>query len=157
MKGVFLLFSDTHEGYRGGWEGLTAKRATQLVANVPLTIGRLVIRYAKFGAEFMDALIERVGKSEVKHLYLCYTSVGDEEGGQEAGRRLANMLSSNDHIERLKLWDTDLLVSENVEEWGDALMKATNLTKLELHGVGSEIVGKLQERTKDREPELKIW
>ena len=65
------------------------------------------------------------------------------------------MLSSNDHIERLTL-RTHLLVSENVEEWGDALMKATNLTELKLWGVTDEIVGKLQERTKDREPKLNI-
>ena len=104
----------------------------------------------------MHAVMERVGKSKVKHHDLASTLVGNQKVNQEVGRRLADILLLNDHIKILKLTHTDLLVSENAEEWVDTLMKSKNLITLNLYGVGDKIVGKLKEQTWDHEPILDI-
>ena len=47
-------------GSEGGFSGLTATRATQLMSHLPLTIKQLTIVNAEFGSEFMEALIQQV-------------------------------------------------------------------------------------------------
>merc|ERR1712008_154689 len=134
---------------------LTATRATQLMSHLPLTIKRLIIVDAEYGSEFMEALIEQVGKfKNLEKLGIFNTKVGDEKGGQEAGVRLAKVLATNTTIKSLELYDTDLIGSDNVVEWGDALIKNTTLTDLSLYGVDEEIKEKLRTKTKDRTPKI---
>ena len=56
MRGELCLDFNSH----GVFGGLTATRATQLVAHIPLTIENVIIADAKYGVDFMEALIERV-------------------------------------------------------------------------------------------------
>jgi len=143
-----IRFNFDSDGAFGGW---TTARATQMVSHLPLSIDVLVILYAKYGSEFWDALIERVTQfHNLNKLELWNTSVGDEEGGQEVGVRLAKMISTNTTIKKLELYDTDLIGADNAEQWGDALMKNVTLTKLSLRGVGYEILDKLKAETKNR-------
>jgi len=130
------------------WSGLTAVRATQLVAHLPLTIETLTIVDGKFGAEFVDALIERVRVSTALiYLKLTDTLVGGrDEAGKEAGVRLAKVLASNTTIERLELLRTDLVGPENVVEWGDALVQNRTLKTFTLYGVAAEIDDELREK-----------
>ena len=81
---------------------------------------------------------------------------GDEEGGKEAGVRLANVLTTNTTITRLNLRRTNLIGSDNVAQWGDALMRNKTLNNLSLRGVGADIRDELKAKTKDRTPDLKI-
>merc|ERR1711935_1047564 len=106
------------------------------MAHLPLTIKELSIENANFGAEFVEALIQQVGKfKNLEKLRISNTYVsdekgiwntlvrlvggkkGDEKGGQEAGVRLAKVLATNATIKELYLWYTDLIGSDNVEEW----------------------------------------
>jgi len=141
----------------GPWGGLTAVQATELVAHLPLTIDTLWIENAEYGIEFMRALIERVKKfHNMKGLYIQSTLVGGEEEGQEAGLRLAGILSCNTTIDYIVL-PAGLIGAKNVEEWGNALMENKTLTRFEYDGeLGDEIVDELQTKTEDREPKLEI-
>jgi len=116
---------------------LTAAQATQLVAHLPPTIESLIIAEANYGVEFLEALIERVKQlHDMKELTIENTLVGGDGGGQQVGLRLAEILSTNTTIERLHLWNTDLIGTENVEQWGDALMKNDTMTELNLKLIG---------------------
>jgi len=72
------------------------------------------------------------------------------------GVRLAKVLATNTTITFLRLGDTDLIGSDNVVEWGDALMENKTLAMLGMLGLDEEIKAKLRTRTKDRTPNLEI-
>merc|ERR1740136_180867 len=144
-------------GSTGGFSGLTATRAIQLMSHLPLTIKRLDIFNAEFGSEFMEALIKQVEQFEnLEWLWICNTLVGGEKGGQEAGVQLAKVLAANTTIKSLNLWSTDLIRSDNVVQWGDALIENKTLTRFALVGVDGEKMEKLRTKTKDRTPTLTI-
>jgi len=139
------------------WNGLPADRATELIAHLPLTVRKLQIYNADYGPGFMEALIQHVGESStLRRLDLINTLVGDEEEGQEAGVWLAHILASNENIKSLMLYETDLMGSNNITQWGDALMKNKTLTLLSMRGVGIKIKDELKRMTKDRTPNLDI-
>jgi len=152
----------------GPFEGFSAARATQMVAHLPLTIDVLSIWGAKYSSDFWDALIEQVKQfHNLNKLDICETSVGDDKGGQEVGLRLAEMMSTNTTIKRLELDDTDLIGADNVEQWGDALMKNNTLTELMLRvggydddgdeiEDGDEFVDKLKTKTENRALKLEF-
>jgi len=150
-----MKFDFYSNGPFGGW---TTARATQMVSHLPLTISALSIYSAKYGSEFLVALIERVAQfHNLNKLDLWHTSVGDEKGGQKVGLRLAKMISTNTTIKNLELgFTTDLLGADNAEQWGDALMKNDTLTELMLRGVADDIVDKLKAETKNRALQLKF-
>jgi len=80
------------------------------------------------GLKLVDALIRQVDQfKNLEYLQIYNTSVGDEKGGQEAGVRLAKVLATNTTIKRLWLINTDLIGTDNVVEWGDALMENKTL------------------------------
>merc|ERR1740136_115354 len=134
--------------------GISSVQATQLITNLPQNIDMLDITCTNFEAEFWDALIQRVGgTSNWKKLELWKMQ---EEELEKTGVRLAHALSSNTSITKLTLWNTNLLGSSNVKEWGAALMENSTLTELELYEVDTEIEEKLKEMTKDRTLKLKI-
>jgi len=144
-------------GSTGGFSGLTATRAIQLMSHLPLTIKRLDIFNAEFGSEFMEALIKQVEQFEnLEGFAISDTLVGGEKGGQEAGVRLAKVLSANTTIKILFLYDTDLIGIDNVVQWGDTLIENKTLTYLSLAGVDEEIKWKLRTKIKDRTPNLII-
>jgi len=100
MRGELCLDFNSN----GVFGELTEIRATQLVAHLQLTIEDVIIADAKYGVDFMEALIERVKKlHNLKELTIEMTSVGAEEEGIEVGLQLANALSPNTSIERLSL------------------------------------------------------
>jgi len=139
-------------GSKGEFSGLNAARATQLVSHLPLTMKRLTIVDAKFGAEFVDALIERVRQFKNLEELMTYDTLvgGGEKEGQEVGVRLAKALAVNTTIKQLVLDSKDLFGSDNVLQWGDALMENKTLTDLSLWGVKAEIHEELRTKTKDR-------
>jgi len=140
-----------------GWSGLTADRAIQLIVHLPITIVMLGIRSGNFGSKFMEALIQRVSKaSKLKCLEIDDTLVGFEEGREEIGVKLAEVMASDNTIEDLWLWNTDLLVSNNAKQWGDALVKNTTLSCLRLSGVEDDIQSDLKTISKNRIPKLDI-
>ena len=142
----------------GPWSGLTAARAIELVAHLPPTIEKLTIENAEFGREFMDALIDGVKVfHNLNFLWLNKTLVGGKDGGQEAGLRLAEVIASHTSIKQLNLCDTDLIGTDNVEQWGDALLQNKTLTKFSLDRTTKEIKEQLKEKTKDRSPKLCIF
>ena len=51
---------------------------------------------------------------------------------------------------------TDLLVMENVEQWGVALSTNKTIETLEWKGVEADVVKKLEDFTKERTPQLTI-
>merc|ERR1712008_293356 len=138
---------------------LTAAQATQLAEHLPPTIESLIIAEANYGVEFLEALIERVKLlNEVKELTIENTFVGGDEGeGQLVGLRLAEILSTNTTIERLHLWNTDLIGTENVEQWGDALMKNDTMTELDLKLMGDDWGGSRDHRPHSRIIDLLIF
>jgi len=145
-------------GSKGEFSGLNATRAAQLVSHLPLSIKRLTIVDAEFDAEFVDALIERVKQFKSLEDLMTYdTSVGGEKEGQEVGARLAKVLAVNTTIKQLVLDSRYLFGSDNVVQWGDALMENKTLTDLSLWGVNAEIYEELRTKTKDRTPELVIY
>jgi len=141
----------------GMWGGLSAARATQLVSNIPLTAETFVIRNAKYGSKFMEAVIKRVNQfNNLKVLRIWNTVVGGKEKGLEVGLRLAKIMSTNTTIKLLFLCNTNLIGVDNARKWGDALMINNTLTKLILSGVGEEIVEGLMAKTKNRSLKLEI-
>jgi len=109
------------------------------------------------GLKLVDALIRQVDQfKNLEYLQIYNTYVGDENGGQEAGVRLANVLATNTTMTTLNLQWTDLIGSDIVVEWGDALMENKTLTTCYLTGVDYEIEEKLRTKTKDRTPSLDI-
>jgi len=139
------------------FDGLTAARATQLAAHIPLSIESLIILHANYSSEFWDALIERLKHfHNLKTLDMSAIRVGGDEGGQEVGQRLAKMISTNTTIKTLELVDTELIRADNVEQWGDALMENNTLTELYLGRVKDEMKDQLDTKTKDRTPKLEI-
>ena len=132
MRGELCLDFNTN----GVFGELTAIRATQLVAHLQLTIENAIIADAKYGVDFMEALIERVKElHNLKELTIERTLVGGEEEGREVGLQLAKALSTNTSIERLSLWYTNLIGQDNVKQWGDALIENDTLTELNLKGI----------------------
>ena len=141
----------------GPWGGLTTTQATELVAHLPLTIDELYIDNADYIIDFIMTLIERIKYfHNMKELYIWKTSVGGKEEGQEAGSRLAEIMSCNATIKDLLL-PAGLIGVNNFEQWGIALMENKALTRFLFNGeLGDEIVDQLKMKTKDRTPELEI-
>lgn len=80
-KGTMLLEFRTI----GPFGGLTAARATQMVAHLPLTIDELDIWDAKYSFEFWNTLIERVNQfHNLNKLWIDETLVGGEGGGAKS-------------------------------------------------------------------------
>ena len=79
-----------------------------------------------------------------------------EEGGQEFGVRLAEVLASNTTIETIELEETNLIDEENQEQWGDALLQNTTITRLSLEGIESDVFEYLKAKTADRSPPLEF-
>lgn len=139
------------------WSGLTRDRVTKLVTYFPLTIIGLEIWNSNFGFYFMKLIHQISLLCNLNFLDMKNSVVGDEEEGEELGTQLAYELSSNDSIKFLCLWNTDLLGSSNVKEWGDYLLKNSTLIDLSLRGVKTEIVSELKERLKNHVPHLDIY
>jgi len=148
----------------GNFDYLTDEKATELVQHLPLTIKKLKIWYATFRSEFMDALIERVKKFEkLEELVIHYTYVGDEKGvlldvggekrGQKVGGCLANVLGDSTTIKSLRVYNIDLVGSENMEVWKEALMKNRTLTILDLCD-DEDLKKQLEIKTKDHSSKL---
>ena len=156
-KGSVSVDMDFDFDADGPWSGLTAVQATELVAHLPLTIDELWIGNAKYGIKFMRALIKRVKKfHNLKELNIGRTLVGGEEEWQEAGLRLAEILSCNTTIEDITL-PAGLIGAKNVEEWGNTLMENKTLTEFVYDGeLGDDIVDELNKKTEDRETKLLI-
>ena len=70
--------------------------------------------------------------------------------------QLVNAMAINNSIKTVYLYDTDLVVMGNIEQWGVALTTNKTLKKLGFKGVKSEVVEKLKEITKDRTTQLTI-
>jgi len=139
------------------WGDLTVVQAAQLMAHLPLNINTLYIDNAAYGAEFMDAVIQRIKQfSNIKYLFIVRTTVVGEEGGQEVGVRLAEVLATNTTITDIIMDNTNLIDDKNKEQWGDALLRNKTVTKLSLSGVESEIVDYLKTKTAARSPPLEI-
>jgi len=147
--------------------GLDSAQATLLVTNLPLAIENLKIKNSKHGVEFMNSLVQRVGKlNNLKKLWIDNDTLeSGEEGGQDDGGKdegqtadsnLTMMLSTNKTIEELHLYNTDLFRTDNVEMWAKALMQNSTIRRLWLIGVGKEVRDDLTEKTKDRKLELKV-
>jgi len=136
-----------------GWSGLTADRAIQLVAHLPPTVPELWINYANFGKGFVEAVIQHTaGSTNLKELNLRNSIVGGEEESSELGIRLAEVISTNNTITSLNVQSTKLLVSTNVKEWENALMKNTTLTTLLQDSFSQE----LSDATRERKPHLTV-
>lgn len=84
----------------------------------------------------------------LKALWIYKTCVGGKKG-QETELWLAQILSTNTTIETLELMFTDLIGINNVEKWGDALMKNNILTQLCLSGVEEKSKDQLRTKTKN--------
>ena len=110
---------------------------------------------AEYGAEIYDALIERIKQfKSLKWLLLFDSKVVGEDGGQEVGVCLAEVLSSNNTVETLGL--EDLINDNNKEQWGVALLQNETITRLALDGVESNLVDYLKAKTAERSPQLEI-
>jgi len=141
----------------GSWSGLTASRAIDLVAHLPLTIEMLTVKNADFGREFIEAVIDGVKEfHNLKFFMLDNNFVGETDVGQEVGVRLAEVLASHTSIEQLYLWNTDLIGKDNLKQWGNTLLNNKKLTYLGLDGVTEKMKEQLREATKDRSPQLDI-
>jgi len=164
MRGEMGFDFESGRGYMGfnsesvgAFGNLTGSQATELIEHLPLYFDELRIRNAKYGLEFVNGLIKRVNVfHNLKELMLYNTLVGGEEGGQEAGLQFAEMLSTNTTIKVLVLTRTDLITTENVEKWGDALMQNNTVTRLGIGGMGVEIENRLKTKTENRTPGLYI-
>jgi len=146
-------------GSNGPFGGLTAARATQMVAHLPLTIDECFVwrAGAKYGFEFWDALFERVNQfHNFNKLTINDFNVDGKAVGQEGGVWIANMMSTNTTIKTLELRDTDLMGADNIEQWGDSLMTNNTLTDLEGKGFEDEIIEQLRTITENRVLKLKI-
>jgi len=88
----------------------------------------------------MDAMIDWIEKksTNLKSLKILYTCVcgRNVDEGRDVGIRLAKTLAANSTIESLKLIETDLMGSRNVDEWSKAFDKMTSLKKLVCRGMG---------------------
>jgi len=144
-------------GPNDNWSGLNLTRATQLISHIPLTIEGLVIREAKFGLEFFEALARRIKDfTNLKSLTIWDSLIEVEEGGRDAGVTLAEALASNSTINRLNLYSTNLMEPANAAQWADALRKNVTLTTLCLDNVDSGIEEELRVSMKERVPKLDI-
>merc|ERR1719491_39564 len=104
-----------------------------------------MINEAAYGAEFMDAVTQRIKQfSNIKYLFIVRTTVVGEEGGQEVGVRLAEVLATNTTITSIFMDDSNLIDDKNKEQWGDAMLRNKTVTKLSLEGVETEVVDYLK-------------
>jgi len=143
--------------YGSGWNKLTAEKAVDLISHLPPTVKNLYISHADFGAEFIDTVTKHIQTtSQLDFLGLNRTVAGGEEG-RKAGKRFAGAIALNVTIKQLYLHCTDLVVADNVEEWGVALMSNKTLEELYLEGVEDDVIKRLKEATKTRSPYLLIW
>jgi len=157
----------------GPWINLTPTRAIELVAHLPPTIEQLTVKNAEFGREFIEAVIDRVkefhnlkflmldkalvgGTDNLKFHMLDTSVIGGILGGQDAGVLLAEVIASHTGIEKLYVWNTDLIGKDNVEQWGKSLLKNKKLTYLGLNGVTDEVREQLRDATKDRSLKIDI-
>jgi len=153
MQGEMTFNFESGEAY----DRLTGVQATELINHLPLYLDELDIFSAQFGSEFVNVLIKRVKVfHNLNYLNISDIRVGGEEGGQEAGLRFAEMLSTNTTIKGFSLFRTDLITTDNMEKWGDALMQNNTMTELDLSGVKHEIIMRLKKKTENRTPELAI-
>ena len=79
----------TYFSFRSKWNSLIIVRATQLVDHLILIIVELYIINEKIESNFMEGLIQRIGKSSnMKELTLKDTDICVGEEGQELGMQL---------------------------------------------------------------------
>merc|ERR1712008_5521 len=109
-----------------------------MMRHLPPTIVKLqiwsdIVR-ANFGTAFVDAISEHIrqSSSQLDYLRLLYVKVGGDEEGGKSAVRFAEAVGENDSLTTLKLYGTDVIGLENLEQWGFALTKNKTLTKLEL-------------------------
>ena len=126
------------------------------MAHLPLNMEGLEYYRADYVAEFMNAVSEWINQyHNIKNLTIKITEVVGEEGGQETGVRLAEVLASNNTIETLDLYRTQLIDKNNKEQWGNALLENKMITKL-CGGIKWDVVEYLKAKTADRTPTLEI-
>merc|ERR1740124_1012082 len=128
----------------GGWSDLTMVQAAQLMAHLPLNINTLMIYEAEYGAEFMNAVIQRIKQfSNIRFLNIFYTTVVGEEGGQEVGvceygaefmNAVIQQIKQFRNIELLNICDTTVVGEEGGQEVGVRLAEvlATNTTIIDI-------------------------
>jgi len=143
--------------FREGWvKDLTATQAAQLMAHLPLGIEGLDISYARYDAEFMNAVIEQIQYfHNLETLDIYAIKVLDEKGGLEVseeeglevGVRLAEVLASNTTIKSLDVRFSNLIDEKNKEEWGDALLQNTTIKELDFDGVDKDVFDYLKEKS----------
>jgi len=116
-----------------GWDELSSEMANDLLINLPRNIESLRIDNSPHGSLLIDGVTEYVRTSKnLKLLQIYNTTVGDKD----VGARLAKALSQVGTIEKLELYDTDLVGSRNAVEWGEALAEMKMVKALYIGGKG---------------------
>lgn len=132
-------------GAHGTWSDLNVTRASQLVAYLPLSMDGLVIRDAKFGPEFIETLTNKIKALTNLHLLtIGDTLVTGEVKVHDAGLHLAQALASNCTINKLNMYNTNLISTSNVAQWTDAFINNVPLTTVSLHQVDKGIEEELR-------------
>ena len=151
------------------WNHLTAnpQKAAEMISHLPPSLENLTIYSAPFGIGFLDAVIDWI-RNDATHLkslaiwYTCSCMNGNNNGnvtvngngngngngkvtvnangGRDVGGRLAKALTVHKTtMERLNLYQTDLIGSRNVHEWRNAISNMTCLKEFKCVGMGDGI------------------
>ena len=87
----------------------------------------------------IDSISRRVTNTWLTELWLQITATVGEDG-RNSGVRLSKVMATNNSIKELLFYRTDLVVMDNVEQWGVALTTNKTLGWLSLGGVEAEVV-----------------
>ncbi|GFH50363.1 hypothetical protein CTEN210_06839 [Chaetoceros tenuissimus] len=119
-----------------------AEDVSDVLHHLPIGLEELNVYECPHGRVAMDALLDWLENTStnLKTLYIFGTCIGGEVGGKECGERLAKFLAQDDcKIEWLKLCNTDLVGSRNVDTWIECLEKNQSLKDVQFGGMASYV------------------
>ena len=117
-----------------------AERATGLMSHLSLIVSSFHICDAGFGVGMIDSISRCVTNTWLTELWLQITATIGEDGRNSGLRRLPKAMATNNSIKELLFYRTDLVVMDNVEQWGVALTTNKTLGWLSLGGPEAEVV-----------------
>jgi len=98
-----------------GWDELTDSDAIDLIKYLPCTIKSLEIRRANFGSQFINALSDWIGSSELTKLHIEDTLLNNSSDEMTV-KRFTKALKVNSTLENLQIWRTNQEKEDKVWE-----------------------------------------
>lgn len=140
-------FEDGH-----GWDDLESSDAIELIRYLPENIEGLELLYAPFGAPFYNAVSDFIDRAKnLKYLEIWHSTLNAGKNEvRETGACLAKAIGNCKTIQKLELFQTELIGSLTLPCWEKALSENTSLENILINGLNNYMVEDANEDTLDK-------